>query len=159
MITSSLSNNWLEFCTLSKEPHILLKLDIPKAFDTFLAFSLGGSATLGFGRRWCNLICLILSTASTRILVNGHPRRSMNHSRGLRQGDPLSPLLFILVMDVLSSLINLMFRSHLMQPIVGQQHWPQISLSADDVIIFLRSNLADLYVIRDVLQFLAMFLG
>jgi hypothetical protein len=40
-----------------------------------------------------------------------------------------------------------------MQPIVGQQHWPQISLSADDVIIFLRSNLADLYVIRDVLQF------
>lgn len=37
----------------SKEPHSLLKLDIPKAFDSFLAFSFGGSATLGF---WSSLV-------------------------------------------------------------------------------------------------------
>lgn len=100
---------------------------------------------LGFGQRWWNLICLVLSTSSTQILMNGHPGRSFNHTRGLRQGDPLS-LLFILVMDmyVLSSLIKLAFRSHLLQSIAEQQHWPQNSLYADNVIIILRPNSADL---------------
>ena len=62
------------------------------------------------------------------------------------------PLLFILVMDVLSSLIQMAARSNLLQPLAGQQHWPQISLYADDVVIFLRPNHDDLCVVRDLLQ-------
>lgn len=52
------------------------------------------------------MVCLLLSTANTQILVNGETGRSIKHQRGLRQGDPLSPMLFILVMEVLNSLVN-----------------------------------------------------
>ncbi|WP_369293949.1 reverse transcriptase domain-containing protein, partial [Klebsiella pneumoniae] len=57
-----------------KEAHILLKLDISKAFDSVSwSFLLEILRHVGFGQRWCNLICLILSTSSTQILVNGGP--------------------------------------------------------------------------------------
>ena len=49
----------------------------------------------------------ILSTTSTKILVNGHPGRRICHARGLHQGDSLSTMLFMLVMEVLNGLIRL----------------------------------------------------
>ena len=57
-----------------KEPHILLKLDISKAFDSVAwPFLLEVLQQLGFGHRWCNLLCLLLSTSTTQILLNGEP--------------------------------------------------------------------------------------
>ena len=104
-----------------KEAHILLKLDISKAFDSVSwAFLLEVLRKVGFGQRWRDLICLILSTASTQIL-NGEPGDTIYHLRGLRQGDPLSPMLFILVMDVLNSLVNSAALMGLLQPIAVQQ--------------------------------------
>ncbi|WVZ84947.1 hypothetical protein U9M48_031914 [Paspalum notatum var. saurae] len=74
----------------SKEPHILLKLDISKAFDSVSwAFLLEVLLHLGFGRRWCNLVCLLLSTSSTRILLNGEPGCSISHLRELHQAGEL----------------------------------------------------------------------
>jgi hypothetical protein len=51
---------------------ILLKLDIMKAFDTVdWAFLLEVLTKLGFGRRWTSMVCGLLGTASTRVVVNG----------------------------------------------------------------------------------------
>lgn len=84
-----------------KMPQILLKLDILKAFySVSWSFLLEIPQRLGFGQKWCNIICLLLSTSSTRVLVNGEPGMSLLHHCGLRQGGPLSPMLFILVIMV-----------------------------------------------------------
>jgi hypothetical protein len=81
-----------------------------------------------------------------------HPWPPLVPSPGFRQGDPLSPMLFILVMDVLNSLIQVAASNNLLQPIAGQQNCPWISLYADDVVIFLKPEHGDLSVVRDLLQ-------
>jgi len=137
-----------------KEAHILLKLDISKAFDSVSwSFLLEVLRKVGFGQRWRDLICLILSTSSTQILVNGEPGDTIYHRRGLRQGDPLSPMLFILVMDVLNSLVNYATSVGLLQPLVLQQARHRVSFYADDAVIFLRPYSLDLITIKHLLDF------
>ncbi|WVZ81073.1 hypothetical protein U9M48_028497 [Paspalum notatum var. saurae] len=61
-------------------------------------------------------------------------------------------MLFILVMDVLNSLIHMAYSSNLLMPLAGQCSWPRISLYAGDVVIFVKPELMDLSVVRDLLQ-------
>ncbi|WVZ87250.1 hypothetical protein U9M48_033920 [Paspalum notatum var. saurae] len=88
-----------------KIPKLLLKVDISKAFDSLAwSFLLEMLRSLGFGSRWRNWIFVLLASATSKVLLNGDPRRAIRHMRGVRQGDSLSPLLFVLAMEVLNSL-------------------------------------------------------
>jgi hypothetical protein len=99
-------------------PTVLLKIDLAKAFDTVnWAFLLELLCHMGFSRRWVNWVSILLSTASTKILVNGQPGRRIPHARGLHQGDPLSPLLFVIYMEALNSLVALADRRGLFTPL------------------------------------------
>ena len=60
---------------------------------------------MGFGEKWIGWISWCISTASFSVLVNGTPEGYFNSSRGLRQGDPLSPYFFVIGMEALSRLI------------------------------------------------------
>jgi hypothetical protein len=122
-----------------KVPSVFLKLDISKAFDSVSwSFLLEVLSHLGFGASWCNLIANVLSTASTKILINGQPGEQIRHRKGLRQGDPRSPMLFILVTDVLNSLFTKAEELGLLQPLTRRNIGQRISLYADDVALFIR---------------------
>lgn len=60
---------------------------------------------MGFHGRWINLIFGCISSVSYLVLVNGEPHGDIKPTRGIRQGDPLSPYLFLLCLEGLNGLI------------------------------------------------------
>ena len=90
-----------------KESGLLSKLDIEKANDHINQdFILKVMSRMGFGSKWLSWINWCISTVSFSILVNGTHVGSVQSSRGLRQGHPLSPYLFVIGMETLSCLID-----------------------------------------------------
>jgi hypothetical protein len=134
-------------------PALLLKLDLQKAFDSLSwEFILEVLEAKGFGLKWRDWIaCLFLST-STKIVVNGELTDRFFHRRGLRQGDPLSPLLFVIATDILAELFSLADRQGTLKANHLLQHKNRISLYADDVVIFAEPDQYDLASIRSLLE-------
>jgi hypothetical protein len=86
---------------------VLLKLDLSRAFDSLSwSFLFEVLRRMGFGDRFLKWIAVLLYTTNTRVLVNGVPGGRIVHGRGLRQGDPTSPMLFVAAMEVLSAVIK-----------------------------------------------------
>lgn len=84
-----------------------MKLDVSRAYDrvkwTFLH---GVMSKLGFPKRWISKVMECVTTPSFSILINGKPYGNISPSRGLRQGDPLSPYLFLLCAEGFTSLVE-----------------------------------------------------
>jgi hypothetical protein len=108
---------------------------------------------MGFGQIWCDIISRLLATSSTQILLNGIPIGFIAHQKGLREGDPLSPMLFILVMDILSLLVQRAIEEGHLQPLACRQLNHRISLYADDAVIFLKPDPTDTNLVLDILRF------
>jgi hypothetical protein len=106
------------FLHQQKQPRILLKLDISKAFDSVAwPFLVEVLQHLGFGLICHDIISGLLASSSTQVLMNGILGERIVHQRGMRQGDPLSPMLFILVMDVLSHMVAKATKLGLLEPL------------------------------------------
>ncbi|RVW29085.1 LINE-1 reverse transcriptase-like [Vitis vinifera] len=136
------ANEAIDSIVKSNRGVILCKLDIEKAYDHVdWDFLLAVMEKMGFRERWCRWIKWCLSTVRYSVMVNGSPTGFFQSSRGLRQGDPLSPYLFIVVMEAFSGLIKRAMAGGFLSPclIRGRRgEGVQIShlLFADDTLIF-----------------------
>jgi hypothetical protein len=135
------------------EASLLFKVDIAKAFDSISwPFLLSVLRQRGFGTRWIRWISLLLRTARTQVLVNGFEGDAFLHGRGLRQGDPISPLLFVIAMDVLAAMFCAAERAGILSHfgVAGIKH--RVSLYADDVVVFAKPDRVELHAVRSILD-------
>jgi hypothetical protein len=136
-----------------KMARLLFKLDITKAIDSVSwSFIIEVMVQMGFGQIWRDIICSLLASSSTQVLLNGFPGSHIQHKRGLQQGDPLSPLLFILAMDILGFLFIKAEEGGLLQQLSRGKSLHRISMYADDVVLFLHPAPFDISVTLEFLQ-------
>ena len=134
---------------------MVAKLDMSKAYDrvewNFLQPIL---LKLGFHRHWVSLIMTCVSSTSFAVMVNGAPNGYIKPSRGLCQGDPLSPYLFLLCAEGLSALIQKVQREKTIRGIAICRGGPRLShlFFADDSFIFCRASQHEGGVLQTILK-------
>ena len=100
-------NHFMQNRRSGEEGYATLKLDVSKAYDRVeWQFMEKTMRKMDFHERWITIIMKCISTVTYRIKVNGGLTKQIIPSRGLRQGDPLSPYLFLLCAEGFSALIN-----------------------------------------------------
>jgi len=140
---------------MKKQKGILMKLDLSKAYDLlnwdYLRAILGA---YGFENRWIEWIFSMISTPNFSILVNGMPTGTFNATRGIRQGDAISPFLFILAVEGLGSKLKKELRE---KKIKGIKLWGNnLTIThqqfVDDVMLFGEASLKEVRSFKRVLE-------
>ncbi|KAK3230117.1 hypothetical protein Dsin_001998 [Dipteronia sinensis] len=115
----------------------------------------------GFSHAWIDRIMNCMRSVSFSFLVNGEARGSLTSSRGLRQGDPLSPYLFLICTEGLSCLIRNAEERRDLAGFKCSKPRPKIShlFFPDDSMIFTRASVRDCHAIKNVLDVYSRALG
>ena len=129
-----------------KKGQIAIKLDISKAYDRVeWSFLQQIMLKLGFDGRWVQLAMATIHTATYSVLINGELKGYISPSRGLKQGDPLSPYLLLLSTKGLSSLARKDVETKHLHGILSCKNGVCIShlLFADNSFIFCQATMEE----------------
>jgi len=135
--------------------NLAIKIDITKAFDTIdWNFLLKVLKAFGFNDIFCKWIHTILQSAKLSISINGKQEGYFSCKRGVRQGDPLSPLLFCITEEVLSRGLTKLVNEGKLKLIKGTRTAPIPShiLYADDVMLFCKGTAANMQTLSQFFQ-------
>jgi len=145
---------YLHSCHQSKNELLILKLDFEKAFDKVEhEFMIQVMTHKGLLAKWIQWMSSIFNSGTSSVILNGLPGKVFHCKRGVRQGDPLSPLLFVLAADFLQTLLNHAVSSGTLSlPIPITDHEFPILQYADDTLIFIKACPIELAHLKDILS-------
>lgn len=138
-----------------KKGDVAYKIDLEKAYDHVdWDFLRGTLIDFGFPSTTINLIMSCVSSSSLSIVWNGKRLPSFSPTRGLRQGDPLSPYLFVLCMEKLSLAIQSEVTKGNWSPFQVPRNGPLIShlLFTDDVLFFTKAKSSQARLVSSMLE-------
>ncbi|GKU90755.1 hypothetical protein SLEP1_g4707 [Rubroshorea leprosula] len=145
-----------------KQPAFVFKADFEKAYDCVdWAFLDWMMESFGFGTKWRGWIKECLSTARISVLVNGSPTKEFEVGKGLRQGDPLSPFLFLMVAEGLQGLVQRAVKEGMLHGIeIGKKGLSVSMLQfADDTVIMGRADAENIRTVKDILKWFELMSG
>lgn len=136
-----------------KAPTAVSNWNFKKAFDSVSWDSLDTILECrGFNGLWRGWVHRILNTGRTSVMLNGVPGPWITCKRGLRQGDPLSPYLFIIVADILQRLVQRACnRGEIQHPLDGSLPCPVLQY-ADDTLLLVRGDVRAVQALKSVLD-------
>ena len=109
---------------------------------------------MGFHEKWVNLMMMCITTVSYSLLINEEPTEKIIPSRGIRQGDSISPYLFLLCSEGLHALIEKAARAGLIRGISLCRNGPRLThlFFADDSLLFCRTSIQECIHIQTILS-------
>ncbi|VFQ66033.1 unnamed protein product [Cuscuta campestris] len=134
--------------------NLALKLDITKAFDTISWDYISQCLNrFGFNQKFTSLVMNSIQHSIISTLVNGTPSKPFNPRRGVRQGDPLSPYIFIIAMEGFTRSLNkLVSTGHLKGFNTGRIQTVNHLSYADDVLVFTNGSIHNLKKLKNFLS-------
>ncbi|XP_073311023.1 uncharacterized protein [Primulina huaijiensis] len=147
--------HWIKNRKKGQKGYAALKLDMSKAYDRVeWCFLEEMMIRLGFAPAWVEKIMRCVTSVRYSFSLNGELVGNISPSRGLRQGDPLSPYLFVLCAHGLSSALISLENRRLLSGVRIAPSCPSIShlFFADDSLLFFRATLEDCMVVRNCLE-------
>nr|KYP65965.1 Putative ribonuclease H protein At1g65750 family [Cajanus cajan] len=140
---------------LNENGELAIKIDLEKAYDRLnWLFIKDTLEDIGLPSKFIDLVWSCISTASLQVLWNGEVLEAFSPSRGIRQGDPISPYLFVLCMERLFHLIDITVTQQLWKPIRLSRGGPSLThlAFADDLILFAEANMNQVEIIQSCLN-------
>ncbi|XP_026438254.1 uncharacterized protein LOC113336795 [Papaver somniferum] len=150
-----IANELIDSRKMQGKEGIVCKLDMEKAYDHVLWGSVEGVLKkMGFGLKWRRWVRNCISNARFSVIINGAAKGFFKSSQGLRQGDPLSPFLFLLVAEVFNKLMNNAKSEGCLKGFYVKENGMEVShlQFADDTIVFLDAKVEEVQKLMEVLE-------